>query len=111
MRQTSHAFQLRVDGLAPSGQRDERGFLAAIALVTLQAGDPLSDRLGAAGRPLDDLGVGRHLRAATRRRPSAAYVVPISAGVRLIAGEYHRATSMQSDIRASAVSWTSSTEN
>lgn len=38
-RQVEHTVQLRVDGLTASRQLDQCGFLAAIALVTLQAGD------------------------------------------------------------------------
>ena len=58
MRKVEHAVQIWVNGLTAPGKLDERGFLAAITLLSLKAGDPVPDCLGTVGRTaLDDLSV------------------------------------------------------
>jgi hypothetical protein len=58
MRQVKHAVEIRVDRLAAAGQVDESGLLAAITLISLEAGDPVADGLGSVRRAaLGDLSV------------------------------------------------------
>lgn len=53
-----HTVQLGVDRLTAARELTEDGFVDAVALVTLQAGDPPADSLGAVGSStLGDLGV------------------------------------------------------
>jgi hypothetical protein len=63
MRKVEHAGEIRVDGLTAPSEVDEDGLLAAISLLSLESGDPVSDGLRTVGRTaLQDLSVeGRKL--------------------------------------------------
>lgn len=63
MRAVEHAVEIGVDGLTASGKFDESGLLAAIALVSLEAGDAVPDSLRTVGgTALEDFSVeGREL--------------------------------------------------
>ncbi|PZS05126.1 MAG: hypothetical protein DLM56_04130 [Pseudonocardiales bacterium] len=58
MREVEHTVEIRVNRLTSSSEVEESGLLAAITLISLEAGDPVPDCLGTVGRtPLDDLSV------------------------------------------------------
>ena len=43
MRRVKYAVEIRIDRLAAPGQLDERGFLTAITLISLEARDPVAE--------------------------------------------------------------------
>lgn len=58
MRQVKHTVEVWVDRLTAPREVDENGLLTAVALVSLEAGDPLANRLRPAGRTaLKDLSI------------------------------------------------------
>lgn len=60
MRQIEHAVEIRIDRLTAPGKLDESGLLASVTLISLKAGDPVTDGLGTAcGTTLADLGIER----------------------------------------------------
>ncbi len=63
MGQVERTVEIRVDRIAPSSKVDENSLLAAITLISLEAGDPVADGLGTIGRTaFSDLSVeGREL--------------------------------------------------
>jgi len=63
MRQIEHTVEIWIDRLAPSGKVNEDGLFPAITLISLEAGDPVPDGLGAvSSTAVGDLGIeGREL--------------------------------------------------